>query len=304
MLPMLEMAGTHARYLPDILYFYNRTNPLNDHKVNFAFQQECAQAIRDRKPYQRLSTLPTTPTQAAEKADLLIFSYNRPLQLYALLESIEKHMTGTDQLFVLYRADPSFQAAYEKLKNRFPKVIWSFQIHPPEDFQALCKQTIFALGSSPYILFAVDDMIVKEPVDLTQCIYALEKTKAHGFYLGHSLILDTCYMLKCYQGIPPSFGLQFNCQDPFFAWQFNAGSCDWAYPNSLDMVLYRKKDIKKDFKKISFHNPYSLEHCWALHAKKDQIGLFYASSKSLNLPLNLVLPLVMPIAKAIPLKSC
>ncbi len=133
-------------------------------------------------------------------------------------------------------------------------------------------------------------MIVKEPVDLTQCIYALEKTKAHGFYLGHSLILDTCYMLKCYQGIPPSFGLQFNCQDPFFAWQFNAGSCDWAYPNSLDMVLYRKKDIKKDFKKISFHNPYSLEHCWALHAKKDQIGLFYASSKSLNLPLNLVIP--------------
>ncbi len=148
MLPMLEMAGTHARYLPDILYFYNRTNPLNDHKVNFAFQQECAQAIRDRKPYQRLSTLPTTPTQAAEKADLLIFSYNRPLQLYALLESIEKHMTGTDQLFVLYRADPSFQAAYEKLKNRFPKVIWSFQIHPQRIFKLFVSKQSLLLAAA------------------------------------------------------------------------------------------------------------------------------------------------------------
>lgn len=290
MFPMLEMAGTHARYLPDILYLYNRTNPLNDHKINFAFQQECAQTIRSRKPYQRLDSLPTTFTSLEEKADLLIFSYNRPLQLYALLESIENHMKGINQLFILYRADPSFQAAYEIVKSRFPNVTWSLQIYPPEDFEALCKRTIFSSGDSPYILFAVDDMIVKEPINLAECIYALEKTKAHGFYLGHSLILDTCYMSKCYQGIPLSLSLQFNCKDPFFAWQFSAGSHDWAYPNSVDMVLYRKKDIKKDFKKISFHNPFSLEHHWALRAKKEQIGLFYPSSKSLNLPLNLVIP--------------
>lgn len=284
MLPMLEMSGPHARHISDVLYLYNRNNPLSDHNTNIAFQQECANAVRDRHSYDRLSQLPKN-TLSSGKADLLIFSYNRPMQLQALLESIDQMMEGIDRLLVLYRADPPFESAYEQLLVRFPKATWIAQKEAPNDFQTLCEQAIFSENSSPYILFAVDDMVVKESVDLKECIAALEDTKAYGFYLSHSLALDTCYMLNRYQGIPPHLPLN----DTVYAWQFNTGSDDWAYPNSVDMVLYRKKDILKDFKKIAYQNPYSLESSWNLRAKKERVGLFYATSKALNLPLNLVI---------------
>jgi hypothetical protein len=34
MMPMLELAGTRWKYLPDILYVYNEENPLSDSRVN------------------------------------------------------------------------------------------------------------------------------------------------------------------------------------------------------------------------------------------------------------------------------
>ncbi|MBI2743410.1 MAG: glycosyltransferase family 2 protein [Chlamydiales bacterium] len=58
MFPLLEMSGRHAQFVSDILYLYNRTNPLNDHKVNFALQEQCANAIRASLPYQPLKSLP------------------------------------------------------------------------------------------------------------------------------------------------------------------------------------------------------------------------------------------------------
>ena len=38
MFPMLEMSGNRAEYIPDIMYFYNRENPLNEDKVNHSLQ--------------------------------------------------------------------------------------------------------------------------------------------------------------------------------------------------------------------------------------------------------------------------
>jgi len=35
--------------------------------------------------------------------DLIVFSYDRPLQLYALLESLESYVTGLAQISVIYR---------------------------------------------------------------------------------------------------------------------------------------------------------------------------------------------------------
>lgn len=57
MFPMLEMAGDHIFFVKDVLYLYNRENPLNDHKVNVRLQAECAQYARSLTPYKKLKTL-------------------------------------------------------------------------------------------------------------------------------------------------------------------------------------------------------------------------------------------------------
>ena len=53
MFPMLEMAGLKSQYIEDILYIYNVSNPLNDHKVDNTYQRELEHQIRSKAPYNR-----------------------------------------------------------------------------------------------------------------------------------------------------------------------------------------------------------------------------------------------------------
>lgn len=57
MMAMLEMAGTRSRFIPEVLYLYNRANPINDDKVDRARQRASEFQIRDRDRYGRLSRL-------------------------------------------------------------------------------------------------------------------------------------------------------------------------------------------------------------------------------------------------------
>jgi len=51
MFPMLEMSSYKALYVEDILYVYNMSNPLNDHKVDNSYQVKLEQEIRSKKVY-------------------------------------------------------------------------------------------------------------------------------------------------------------------------------------------------------------------------------------------------------------
>jgi hypothetical protein len=55
MYPMLEMSGEeHYRFMPEINYVYNDTNPLNDHKIDLGLVNEIADKIRSMKKYDKL----------------------------------------------------------------------------------------------------------------------------------------------------------------------------------------------------------------------------------------------------------
>lgn len=63
MFPMLEMAGTHSRLMPEVLYVYNYANPINDAKVNFQLQQHLEGVIRNMPKYSPLKGLTNEPDQ-------------------------------------------------------------------------------------------------------------------------------------------------------------------------------------------------------------------------------------------------
>ena len=55
MFPMFEMSGEeHYRFLPDINYIYNESNPINDHKVNMSNVINTVNKIRNKKQYTKL----------------------------------------------------------------------------------------------------------------------------------------------------------------------------------------------------------------------------------------------------------
>lgn len=58
MIPMLEMAGReHIQFIKDILYIYNRSNPINDDKVDRSYQITCEKDIRSKAKYEPLLEL-------------------------------------------------------------------------------------------------------------------------------------------------------------------------------------------------------------------------------------------------------
>jgi glycosyltransferase involved in cell wall biosynthesis len=55
MFPMLEMSGeNHFKYISDIIYTYNESNPLNDHKVNMSKVSSTVNIIRNKKEYKKI----------------------------------------------------------------------------------------------------------------------------------------------------------------------------------------------------------------------------------------------------------
>lgn len=287
MIPQLEMASHgHFRFIPEIIYKYFH-HEKNDYVHNFQQMMLNERKIRNRKKYQPLDELCYNRLDAIreEKASLIVFSYHRPLQLYAFLESVKKYTTGLSETTVIYRADSDeFEKAYEVVKRDFPDVIFSRQsiINPHGDFKALTCQAVDR--ASNYILFAVDDIILKDFLDLHECIYSLEQTYAYGFYLRLGKNTNYCYSEARNQGMP----IKMMINDHICVWQFKNGIADWKYKNNVDMTLMRKKEIVKVCHELNYYSPNSFEAAWATMATEGAIGLCYEDSKIVNIPCNRV----------------
>lgn len=233
------------------------------------------------------NTYCATYDTAVKKADLVIYSCDRPLQLYALLESVYKYVTGLGEVYVIYRTtQESYAQAYDEIKKDFKEVIFVHQGDKPyEDFQPLTLKAAFG-SPHAYIIFAVDDIIVKDFIDLTADIQLLEDNQAYGFYYRLGRNLSYCYALQRDQAQPPFQEVA----NGVYAWKFCQGECDWGYPNTVDMTLYRKSEIRNFFEAIPYEAPNPLEGKWSWYAPQviNRVGLCHEQSKIVNLPLNRV----------------
>lgn len=265
---LFELAGRHVRRL--------RGHFVDGKNYGYSW------IARSSKPYPRYQPGEERP---APKTDLVIFSYDRPLQLYALLESIETHVKNLDHISVIYRVSTTpYDKGYDRVKKRFSSVEYLKQGESPEiDFKPLVLKAAFE-SPNPYVMFAVDDMVVKDSFDLKEGIDQMEKTGALGVYYRLGRHINFSYMLNRAQSVPPSIRLD----KQLYAWQFSGGEGDWQYPHTVDMTLYRKSDIKKLLTILDYKHPNSLESKWALKRKTSGVGIYYETSKVINIPLNLV----------------
>ena len=226
--------------------------------------------------------------QQISQVDIIVFSYNRGMQLFSLLESIERHFVGFSNVYVIYRSDSGLHdSVYESVKGAFKKmsIYWKKQdSFSKKDFKSLLIQAIEATPS-PYVVFAVDDIIVKNYVNLANCVDLLEQNNAYGFYL------------RLGKNIVASYGVRKNVMLPsdlkrvskdVCSWTFRNGGGDWGYPNTVDMTLFRKKDVLTFVKKLNFAAPNTFEGAWNRCADLSKIGLCYEVSRVVNIPANRV----------------
>jgi len=226
-------------------------------------------------------------TNKKMNVDLIIFSFDRPTQLYALLESIEKYISGLGDIRILYRtSNNAYEIAYQELQDRFTQAIFVKQgDNPKADFKPLTMQ---CLQKSPnnYIAFAVDDMIIKDFINLAETTRLLEKYNAYGFYLRLGKNITFSYPWN--KPNPPSNLAQV--EKNICTWPFQGNWSYWGYPNTVDMTVYPKELVLQEFKNMNFTSPNTLEGRWAsrLQKSKNKRGLCHNASKVLNIPVNLV----------------
>ncbi len=227
--------------------------------------------------------------KAKDKTDIFIFSYNRPLQLFACLESIRDLATDYENIFVLYRAsDENFEKSYDELKKYFPQIEFFQQpnINPHIAFKPMVLDLAFnpRKSSSKYIVFCTDDILVKEPISFSEGILTLKETDAYGIYYRLGNHVTVCFMTNERNHMP----LFIPIKEKFLAWEFDTATGDFNYPNSVDFTLYEKAKIKADLKELEYKFPNKMEEFWAQRANHELIGLCYNSSKVINIPLNIV----------------
>jgi hypothetical protein len=232
------------------------------------------------------SSLYTANTSCAHASDLIVFSFDRPLQLYCLLESLEAYVHNLGTITVLGRAsNSSFKEAYDQVHERFTDVNFVWQGNEPKkDFKPLLMRCLDAIPSS-YIMFATDDIVVTDYIDVCACTHMLEQYQAYGFYVRLGLNIIEHYQQNNAQLTLPTLT---NMDDDLLQFAFNEGSGPWAYPHSVDMVIFRKKDVQRAFATMQFSSPNILESRWQHVADRTVKGLCFAHSKIVNLPMNLV----------------
>lgn len=244
---------------------------------------------------------------------IIIFSFNRALQLNTLLNSLKELWLKPDyHIDIVYNTShDDYQKGYDKLINKYlldksilfhkesnigdcysikdklnirnlVRLLRYPQIrHPKTNFRSLCISLI-KNNSSEYIMFMTDDAMFIRKVELKKEIFNwIDKNPYHRQF---SLRI----------------GLGMDGQDKrirhignYLYWNFfeNEDLKNWGYPFSVDAHVYSKRVIVELFSKYIFTNPNTLEgYIYAqIHRKRWlEEGMANEFTSLLSFPINMV----------------
>lgn len=245
---------------------------------------------------------------------IIIFSFNRALQLDALLSSIQKYWINiSHHVTILYNTtDNSYQKGYNILKQKYPTYSFTKETignykYPiknyisffnlkklirykkcrvqKSNFRELLNQ-IIAQSNDDYIMFLTDDSIFinKVNIDNKLLLWISSSPQNNSFSLRLGRHINT-----------PSKPLKID--EDIINWKYSDYKSfkNWGYPFSVDGHIYSKIIIKQLLNKIIFNNPSTLEaHVYDYVQKHGllNIGKTSVSPFLLSYPLNMVQTMV------------
>jgi glycosyltransferase involved in cell wall biosynthesis len=274
MYPILEMAGTHSRFIDDRSYVWNMKNPLSQWRRLDNKQFLINKLIRERKIYHPL-TIPkfTKKDRTAPKADMLIFSQNNPIGCALFVESILKQFTNLNAIYILYEAENSDYSKQYKTLSKNSTGVTVYQVKPFKHHtpNALISKLLPKLQK--YLVISDDQARITKPVDLAFCIKEVEKTRALGFYIGVNTEKE--------EKIPKHAPLP---GETVAAWQFRYATDKWSLAYNKELTLYKKLTLTALLQKIKaktidefFNALYAINKQQDLIG--DKVGLFFRDPK-------------------------
>lgn len=240
---------------------------------------------------------------------IVIFSYNRAMQLDALLSSIKEHWTLSEvKVSILYNtSSEKYQKGYDLLKTIYPffyfwKESKSKPFYKLSDYFSIynmfkiikykhCRKiktnfrellNYILDDKCNYIMFLTDDSVFIKDV---------QYTKLHLDYIDKNLNQNSISLrmgLKM-NDMPEMLKLRYD----IIKWNYSdyKNKNNWSYRFSVDGHIYSMKKIKHLVKKIIFNNPTTLESHILDYSNKFRIlksGITFKEPYLLSFPINIV----------------
>lgn len=218
---------------------------------------------------------------------IVVFSKDRPLQLYGLIESYFNCCINPVKLTILYQAsNDEVYSAYKKLIDicylnglnvLFVKEKTTFKSEVVAIMRSIETESIF---------FLVDDIVFISTFNMDS-IKCIDSSK-FIFSLRHSTSIAYSYTLNQRLKLPLFSEAEFGSDLIEFDWF--SGDGEWSDPWSLDGQLLNTKQVLSILEIIDFNAPNSFENCLKLFNKFkiNKKGLCYTNSKIVNIPVNRV----------------
>ena len=244
---------------------------------------------------------------------IIVFSYNRAMQLDCLLSSTLKHLKHSNyKIVVIYHTTGEHNLGYRKLiqnykifkciefierENKYSFIsqtipllfknrnLWRFIKHQYlrkklDNFKALLENTINDTKSE-FTMFLTDDGYFYKDVTIPEHVYQLIRKNpsqaSYRMYVGKNLI-------DCPE-LPETYGLmEWNYYDPKM-------KSHWAYPFAVDVTLYETKSLLRIIRPVFYHMPTTLESFVVTHCRSKKllsIGYSPLESNYLGLFINRV----------------
>jgi hypothetical protein len=239
----------------------------------------------------------------ASRAECIVFSMDRALQLDALLGSYSRLAVNPAPIHILFRATGTEHlAAYEEVLERHRQRIASItRQHDGGSFRSQLLE-LLATVSAERVFFLVDDIVFVEEFDLAHLLAWDSRFFVPSLRLGANLRRSYTWQME--QQRPTFFQLSTSRkrqllpdvpiteinQDDLLNWVWEEASLDWAYPLSVDGNLFSTAEIQALAEHTRFTSPNTFENnLQRFHGFfKHRIGVCYRKSRLVNVPWNRV----------------
>ena len=189
--------------------------------------------------------------------EFLVFSKNRPIQLFCLLETLQARSKGKYTVHVLYRAEGNrMKLAYDQL--RADPFLAGVHFIEEVSFRNQLIDIIDRMHGSRVLFFTDDAYITSEwNVESMASINPLDAV----FSLRHGKNLTYSFPYAVEQAIPELRKMENAHTDALFTfdWQSQELKSDWSYPLSVDGHMFLRDELLLVLKNCSYATPNTLE---------------------------------------------
>jgi len=215
----------------------------------------------------------------------LIFSKDRPHQLYALLKSIDDNFKELffKNISILWKATNSdFLIGYKKVQAYFPEINFIEEKNFMDDFKNILRN-----WKSDYFLCLVDDDIVVNDFEVSPIFERFANNPDIA-----------CYSLRLHDEVTYSYTAKVNCPQPNFLekfpyllwdWKICKAYSEWGYVCNISGHIFPIRYVKSILLNNNFKGPNSLEGVLSINRKAlPCLMMSSAIPKIITIPINKV----------------